>query len=208
MIKRLAVVITLLVLVGTVSCTAVVEKPVEAPVDVSPQSVVPVETTLPVVQEAPVVQAPVTEVKEVEQSSVQYVSVPGMEAKLFDIDWVSPTEVEIGNYYPGARAEWLLRVHNGSDSIAKYDIGYRIPYSNNLRDGCQMPPAEAEDWVVITDSTIIIMPKETREVLVVLAIPNGAEVSSKKWEFWTSVAKQGQGMVATEVCVRWLINMR
>lgn len=32
-----------------------------------------------------------------------------------DKTWISPGKVSVGNFYPGARAEWPLLIHNGSD---------------------------------------------------------------------------------------------
>ena len=32
-----------------------------------------------------------------------------------DRTWISPGKVNVGNFYPGARAEWYIQIHNGSD---------------------------------------------------------------------------------------------
>lgn len=53
------------------------------------------------------------------------------------------------------------------------------------------------------------MPKETRDILVVLAMPKDAVVFAPKWEFWISVIDTTQkGMVQTELATRWLVSMR
>jgi len=41
------------------------------------------------------------------------------EAKLRDQNWISPAKVEIGNYYPGGRAEYNIRVHLGAHTSNK-----------------------------------------------------------------------------------------
>lgn len=128
------------------------------------------------------------------------------ETRLVDQTWISPGLVQVGNYYPGARAEWDLRLHNGEDTIVEYLISYREPGST--KTGYDMPPLGTEDWIIIADPTPILAPKETREILVTLAIPKDAGINSQKWEFWVSVIKIGQGMVQTELCSRWLVNMR
>lgn len=199
-----------------------------------------------------------------------------------DITWISPGKVEVGNYYPGATAEWTMKVHNGSsermetfkvtteigeDSITlplkakvwqedinnisvvsdlesdlinvdSYDYGtdnltisgmaddsVRIftieyipestPFSVNYRhpdnvdEGYAKPPDEAQDWVIIADTTPVLAPYETRDILVVLAMPQDAEVFAPKWEFWVSVKDTSQtGFVAVELACRWLVSMR
>jgi hypothetical protein len=35
--------------------------------------------------------------------------------ELYDKIWISPGKVEVGNFFPGARAEYPLTIHNGND---------------------------------------------------------------------------------------------
>lgn len=134
------------------------------------------------------------------------VSDPDVEQRLIDKTWISPAMVQIGNYYPGARAEWSLRLHNGGDTMAEFLVSYRYP--DYIKEGYNTAPPEARDWVIITDPTPVLAPKETREILVVLAVPKDVVVTSKQWEFWVSVVEQTGGMVRTEMCSRWLVSMR
>ena len=124
-----------------------------------------------------------------------------------DRTWISPGKVQVGNFYPGARAEWDLLVHNGKDTPASFLVTYRYP--NHVADGYVKPIEEVQNWVIIADSTPVIAPKETREILIVLAMPKDAVVFAPKWEFWVSVKDTTQkGMVQTELASRWLIVMR
>ena len=124
-----------------------------------------------------------------------------------DRTWISPGKVQVGNFYPGARAEWNLLVHNGNDTAASFLVAYRYP--DHVADGYAKPTAEVQDWVIIADPTPVIAPKETREILIVLAMPEDAAVFAPKWEFWISVKDTTQkGMVVTELCSRWLVVMR
>ena len=124
-----------------------------------------------------------------------------------DRTWISPGKVQVGNFYPGARAEWTLLVHNGKDTLASFVITYRYP--NHVAEGYNFPSAEVQDWVIIADPTPILAPKETREILIVLEMPKDAEAPGKFWEFWISVKDQTQtGMITTELCSRWLVSMR
>ena len=54
----------------------------------------------------------------------------------------------------------------------------------------------------------LLAAKETRQVLIAVEMPKGAE-APPKWEFWISVRDTTQtGMVQTELACRWLVEMR
>lgn len=124
-----------------------------------------------------------------------------------DVTWISPGKIRVGNFYPGARAEWNLLIHNGNNITASFAVTYRHP--DHVGEGYVKPPEEAQDWVIIVDTAPVLAPRETREILVVLAMPRDAAVFAPEWEFWVSVKDTTQiGMVQTELCCRWLITMR
>ena len=124
-----------------------------------------------------------------------------------DRTWISPGKVNIGNFYPGGRVEYPITIHNGNDSTCSFLVSYRYP--DHVGEDYVKPPPEAQNWVIIADETPLLMPKETREVSVALSMPRKANTEPKKWEFWVSVIDTTQkGMVKTELCVRWLVNMR
>ena len=124
-----------------------------------------------------------------------------------DITWISPGKVVVGNFYPGARAEWLLSVHNGKNIASEFIINYRCP--SYVGAGYVKAPEEAQSWVIIADANPIIMPKETKEILTVLEMPEEVIVPLDKWEFWIVVRDTSQGgTVQTELACRWLVNMR
>lgn len=138
------------------------------------------------------------------ESQVTSVSDSFYEASIVDTDWVTPAQVDIGNFRAGARAEFNLRVHNGSNKVSFYDVRYMVP--TDTKDGYSMPPSNAILWVTVPD-VVVIQPKETKEVMIVIEIPKDTKIDND-WEFWTSVLKQGQGTVQSQVATRWLINMR
>ncbi len=124
-----------------------------------------------------------------------------------DRTWISPGKVNVGNFYPGARAEYSLTIHNGNDTVSSFSVAYRYP--DNVAEGYVKPLPEVQSWVIIADATPILMPKETKDVLVVLAMPKEAVSPTLKWEFWVSVMDTTQkGMIRTELCCRWLVQMR
>ena len=124
-----------------------------------------------------------------------------------DRTWLSPGKVLISNYYPGARAEYSITVHNGKTEPAKFSVTFREPsYTAN---GYATPPKEAQDWVIIADATPVLAPRETKDVLVVLAMPDNVTDYPAKWEFWISVIDNSQtGRMQSELCSRWLVSMR
>lgn len=205
---------------------------------------------------------------------------PGDKPPPEDMTWISPGKVMVSNFYPGARAEYPLLIHNGNDYtteqklvttekgetlvlvtlsnplfgdysdiqvgssligdrpavltytedtqgiiitgllenheriltvtykyFATFEIKYRYP--DHVGEDYVKPPEETQDWVIIADPTPVIAPKETREILIVLAMPEDAAVFAPEWEFWISVRDTTQtGMVQTELCSRWLVCMR
>jgi len=233
------------------------------------------------VSASPIIPVP-TPTKTETTKTIEPSAIVDVETKMMNDTWISPAKIEIGNYYPGARAEWYIRVHNSNDettqiekksvgtfenetvvdislkfpladnditkvtvasdnnkdslAVASYTpfdkvlkisgfapsesriisivykawtefkISYRIP--DSTIKGYVKAPSQAQDWVIITDSTPVFRPKETKEILVVLQIPEDTNVVDKQWEFWTSVSEGGQGTVQTEMCTRWLVKMR
>jgi hypothetical protein len=126
--------------------------------------------------------------------------------ELYDKTWISPGKVEVGNFYPGARAEYMISVHNGSDEPAEFSITFQIPGSP--AEGFDPAPAEAESWITIEDPAPVLAAKATREVLIVLEMPDDAQ-APPKWEFRIAAKDVTQtGMVQTELACRWLVVMK
>lgn len=132
-----------------------------------------------------------------------------------DMTWISPGKVVIGNFHPGARAEWDITIHNGELEERSFEVMYRAP--DRIKEGYWPPPEVAQDWVIIADPAPILASRETRDILIVLEMPVEAgdvDIESvdwvpPKWEFWISIRDVSQtGMVVTELCSRWLVAMR
>jgi hypothetical protein len=123
-----------------------------------------------------------------------------------NVTWISPGKVEIGNFFPGATAEWSVRVHNGNDVDTEFLIKYRYP--DHVGDGYSYPSSEVSNWVTISTNSLVFGPHETRDIPVALIMPSGAVSPGHKWEFWISVVDNSQeGFVKTELCIRWLVTM-
>jgi hypothetical protein len=131
---------------------------------------------------------------------------PQPPADLYDKVWISPGKVMVSHFYPGARAEYSLSIHNGNDQPTKFSVSFKEP--GNAEEGYVAAPATAQDWVIIADPTPVLAAKETKDVLIAVEMPKGAE-APKKWEFWVAVKDASQtGMVQTELACRWLVTMK
>jgi hypothetical protein len=47
--------------------------------------------------------------------------------ELYDKTWISPGKVEVGNFFPGARAEYPITIHNGNDEPAEFSVTFQVP---------------------------------------------------------------------------------
>lgn len=88
----------------------------------------------------------------------------------------------------------------------EFQVKYRVP--NSTTSGYVKAPSEANGWVIITNTSPVLRPKETKDVLIALDVPENAVMPDKQWEFWISVVQGGQGEVQTELCERWDIQCR
>jgi len=88
----------------------------------------------------------------------------------------------------------------------EFFVSYMV--SDTIREGCSIAPIKAKDWVIIEDSSPVLAPKETREIMIVLDIPQDAVVPDKTWEFWTVAGEVSTEAVQTQLATRWLVNMR
>ena len=123
---------------------------------------------------------------------------------------ISPAEVDVGNFFPGARAEpdqkdWLT-IYSGYDQPQRFSITYQQP--NKATEGYVPAPPEAKGWVIIDDPAPVLKARETRQVLVALEMPKDAK-APKKWEFWIAVNNESQtGMVQIAYQCKWLVTMK
>ena len=125
--------------------------------------------------------------------------------ELYDKIWISPGKVEVGNFFPGARAEYPITIHNGNDEPTEFSITFQVPGST--AEGYEKAPSAVQDWIIIEDPAPVLEAKETREVLIAVVMPEDAE-APPKWEFWIAVKDVTQtGMVQTELACRWLVEM-
>jgi len=107
----------------------------------------------------------------------------------------------VGGFVPDTSRVVTLTYH------ADTQWSIRVADPHFTATGFDEAPTEAQDWVIITDASPVLAPYETRDVLIVLEIPEGADVPSQHWEFWIC-ATAGGGQVQAEMASRWLVSMR
>ena len=123
-----------------------------------------------------------------------------------DMTWISPGKVIVTNFYPGARVEYPITVHNGNSASTSFTISCR-PADSVGEPYVKAPPC-VKDWVMVVDTTPVLAPRETRDILVTLEMPEDLEIFAPQWEFWVTAIDTSQGMIKTELGVRWLVTMR
>lgn len=116
-----------------------------------------------------------------------------------EVTWVSPGKVQVGNFHLGATAEWPVLVHNGKDEPRTFRIAYKLPASAG-KGYLRAPTDVVQDWVVVADSSFILAPKETKEVLVSLIMPG--EVSEREARF-LEFTKSGQDYLVSGTRAYW-----
>ena len=111
-------------------------------------------------------------------------------------------ELTIEGFQPAATRTLTLQYYSPS-AISVY---YKLP--DHALEGYVSAPDAAKDWVTVAETSPVLQPWETREVLITLAMPKGAMVEAKKWEFWIAMSVASGGMIQTEMAVRWLVTMK
>ena len=120
---------------------------------------------------------------------------------------ISPAVVTIGNFYPGARAEFPITIYNGNTETTVFSISFRIP--DNTRGGYTTATMLQFDWVTVDQPVVTIAGGAMTTVLIMLQMPISGIAPAGQWEFWIAVKDMSQsGFVVTELASRWLINMR
>jgi hypothetical protein len=126
--------------------------------------------------------------------------------------WISPGKVVVSNLYPGAEnVEYPLTIHNGNDQPTEFSLTFVAAGDVDKDTGYVYvaAPEEAQDWVIIADASPVLEPKETREVLVSVEMPEDAVAPAERWEFRIIVKDESQsGMIQTSLTCRWLVTMR
>lgn len=118
--------------------------------------------------------------------------------------WINPGKTTISNYFPGARAEMTLQVHNGKPVPTSMRAVYRTP--TREKDG--YVALDASEWVTVSDNSFVLEGYETRDLLIVLSVPKDVRIKEDKWEFWVVVGEESASQVQTELGARFLVNMR
>jgi len=122
-----------------------------------------------------------------------------------DNTWVGPAKVQITNLRPGNSVGQKITIHNGGKTGANFLVYYRTP--DYVQKGYVMAPAEAPNWLKIEDENPILAPGETRDIQVILDLPDNAQ-TPERWEFWIGVRENSGSSLVAELASRWLITVK
>ena len=115
----------------------------------------------------------------------------------------------INNFRPGARAEIIYRIHNGTAAAIRPEI-YLVDAdvtSYSQADGAVKAPVKAAEWLMIPRLDDI-PPGEIKEYTVAIEIPKNVSGIPDKFGFQVQVAGNTGGTVQTAVGTWWLVTMR
>ena len=116
-------------------------------------------------------------------------------ATMYRPEWVST--VESNRIY--------VIIHNARLTAITYNVCFEVPGS--LKQGYSAPPADAANWVIISNPNPTVESGATLPIAVTLSIPSDA-VTPKAWEFEVSVSAQGQGYIVSQTATRFLVKER
>lgn len=135
--------------------------------------------------------------------------------------YITPSIVHIGDYYPGATAEFPIYIHNGESEIATFLLTLIAP--GTASEGF-IPATESDlDWIIVADSSPTVAPGDvevyytdegavdwpsTKKVWISLQMPEGAGSPGPTWEFWTGVQKTKHGFIAIRLATKWQVTMK
>jgi len=120
------------------------------------------------------------------------------------------SEVVINNFRPGARAEMIYRIHNGTTAAILPEI-YFVDYADitdySKADGAVKAPANVSEWLIIPKLKDV-PPGEIKDFMVAIEIPKDTKDIPDKFGFQVQVAGNNGGIVQTAIGTWWLVNMR
>ncbi len=126
-------------------------------------------------------------------------------SKPMDQTWISPAKIQIGNLRPGSSVKQIITIHNGNETPTKFLVYYRTP--DYVENGFYAAPADAHNWLKILDANPNLEPRQTKEIQLVLNLPDDAQIP-ERWEFWIAVKENNGSSLVAELASRWLITMK
>lgn len=122
---------------------------------------------------------------------------------------VDASEVVIGNFRPGARAEMTYRIHNATAVAITPEIYWVdadiTDYSK--ADGAVRAPEYVIDWLEIP-KLVDVSPGQIADFTVAFVMPKDAKKPADKFGFQVGVAGKTNDKVQTAVGIWWIVNMR
>lgn len=118
--------------------------------------------------------------------------------------------VEVGNFYPGARAEMVYRIHNATTRAVIPDI-YIVDGADitnySKANGAVKAPDYALEWIELP-KLVEVKPGVIEDFVVAIQMPKDKKKFAEKWGFQIGVASTSGEKVQVAVGIWWLVNMR
>lgn len=86
-----------------------------------------------------------------------------------------------------------------------YNVVPRLP--DHPYEGYVAGTPEMLQYITISEKNPDFTPGETKDIMIILDVPQNVVIPSGKWEFWISVTEgENTAQIMTELCQRWLIK--
>jgi hypothetical protein len=116
---------------------------------------------------------------------------------------IDPGKVQIDNLYPGAEAEFTIKVYNQNDYDSTFTIFPRSP--DYTETNYEVFPYF--NWIVITPNEVKVAPQDNTEVRVLVTMPEDSDYFNRRSEVWISLTeKNNSDMVQIEIIARLFVN--
>lgn len=120
------------------------------------------------------------------------------------------SEVVVKNFYAGARAEMVYRIHNATSKTILPEIFFNrdadvADYSK--ADGAVRAPSYVESWIELP-ALSNILPGGVVDFIVALQMPEDEERPAEKIAFQIGVAGKTEGRLQSAVGLWWLVSMK
>lgn len=116
-----------------------------------------------------------------------------IETRLMNNTWISPAQVDVGNFYPSARAEWNIRIHNGNEETTQIEkklvttslneivgtIQLKYPLADGDTNKASITSDNSMDKLVITRYIV-----KTKELVIEGFAPNSSRTITIVYKAW------------------------
>ena len=121
-------------------------------------------------------------------------------------NWINPGKVFVEGLFPGGRAEYFIKIHNGKSKDSYYSVICRSAGHFEEVYNKDIPLF----WMIITNPKPYVLAGETVEIPIYLEMPLSYKMKYReKMEMVVGVMDLGrEGNVKIELCSKWLVTTK